>query len=94
MSGQLFAWVWGPVCTCPFGDSQFFFNYYYEMIIIIIIIIIIFIIIIITIIITIIIYLFYNSFLIIDYLPPKGVKTMKQADTTIFVVPLVFVYSE
>ena len=46
------------------------------------------------IIITIIIYLFYNSFLIIDYLPPKGVKTMKQADTTIFVVPWVFVYSE
>ena len=46
------------------------------------------------IIITIIIYLFYNSFLIIDYLPPKGVKTMKQADTTIFVVPWVFVYSD
>ena len=46
------------------------------------------------IIITIIIYLFYYSFLIIDYLPPKAVKTMKQADTTICVVPWVFVYSE
>ena len=26
-SGRCFAWTWGPVCTCPFGNWQLFFNF-------------------------------------------------------------------